>query len=289
MGIKTILVPVDGSEGSFTALDRAFVVAERFGSHIEALHVIARASDSASAGFYNLPASLRKTAEIEADKVVMKRAAEFQEQFEAHCSDHNIPISNQPTRQGGATAVWHQEFGHIEEVLIRHGRVSDVIAVSRPKIRQGTLRRAPIGEAVEAVLLRTGRPVLITPPKSIAKRYERVAIGWNDSVECSRALAMTMPWLVEMEEITVLVSRKRKSCVKPLLEYLAWHDVKADFALLDGEGERAGEAILNMCTEINAEFLIVGGFSHARAREVLFGGVTRHLLMHSNIVTIMVH
>jgi nucleotide-binding universal stress UspA family protein len=39
MGIKTILVPVDGSKGSFAALDRAFVVADRFGSHIKALHV----------------------------------------------------------------------------------------------------------------------------------------------------------------------------------------------------------------------------------------------------------
>lgn len=289
MGIKTILVPVDGSKGSFTALDRAFVVADRFGSHIEALHVIARASDSAAAGLYNLSAKLRKKAERYTDKVTMERAVELQGKFEAHCSDHNIPIRERPTKQGGATAVWHQEFGHIEEVLIRHGRVSDVIAVSRPKIREETLRRAPIGEVIEAVLLRTGRPVLITPPKSTAKKYKRVAIGWNDSVECSRALAMTMPWLVEMEEITVLVSRKRKSCVKPLLEYLAWHDVKADFALLDGEGEQAGEAILNACSEINAEFLIVGGFSHARARELLFGGVTRHLLMHSNIVTIMVH
>ncbi len=236
MGIKTILVPIDGSQGSFAALDRAFVVAERFGSHIKALHVMPRASDVAAAGFFNLPAKLRKDAEIEADKVAMEKAVGLQEQFEARCSNRNIPISKQPTEQGGATAVWHQEFGPIDEILIRHGRASDVIAVLRPGIRKGTVRRSPIGQSIEAVLLRTGRPVLITPPDSIAKKCERVAIGWNDSVECARALAMTMPWLVEMHEITVIVSKEREPCVKPLVEYLAWHDVKAEIAYTGRQG-----------------------------------------------------
>lgn len=289
MGIKTILVPIDGSQASFAALDRVFVVAERFGSHIKALHVMPRASDVAAAGFFNLPAKLGRNAEIEADKAAMETAAGLQEQFEARCSDRNIPISLRPTGHVGATAAWCQEFGPIDEVLSRHGRASDVIAVSRPGIREGTVRRSPIGESIEAVLMRTGRPVLITPPDSIAKKCERVAIGWNDSIECSRAMAMTMPWLIEMHEITVIISKIRESSVKLLIEYLAMHNVKANIALLDGKGDTTGEAMLNVCSEVNAEFLIVGGFSHTRARELLFGGVTRHLLAHSNIVTIMVH
>ena len=289
MGIKTILVPIDGGKGSFAALDRAIVVADRFGSHIKALHVMSRASDVASAGFFNIPAKLRKTAEIEADKVAMERATELQQQFEALCAQRGIPISERPAGQGGVTAVWHQEFGHIEAVLIRHGRVSDAIAVSRPNLRKETMRRSPVGEVVEALLMSTGRPVLVTPPECPAMKCERVAIGWNDSVECSRALAMTMPWLVEMKEITVLVSQAKESSVKAMIEYLAWHNVKADIQLLDGRGKSDGEAILNVCTEIGAEFLIVGGFSHARARELWFGGVTHHLLAHSNIAVIMVH
>jgi len=289
MAIKTILVPIDGSKESFAALDRAFVVADRFGSHIKALHVMLRASDVAAAGFFNLPVKLRKNAEIEADKATMEKTAELQEQFEAHCSDHNVPINERLTRQGGVSAAWHQEFGHIDEVMTRHGRVSDVIAVSRPRIREDTLRRSPIGQVVEAIMLRTGRPVLITPPESTATKCERVAIGWNDSIECSRALAMTMPWLVEMNEVTVIVSKKRESSVNALIEYLAWHGIKADIALLDGKGKSTGEAMLNVCSEISAEFLIVGGFSRSRASQLLFGGVTHHLLTKSNIVTIMVH
>ncbi len=289
MAIKTILVPIDGSKESFAALDRALVVADRFGSHIKALHVMLRASDVAAAGFFNLPAKLRQNAEIEADKVTMEKVAELKEQFEAHCSDNNIPINEQPTRQGEVTASWHQEFGYIDEVLTHHGRASDLIAVSRPRIREDTFRRSPIGQVIEAIMLRTGRPVLITPPENTARRCERVAIGWNDSIECSRALAMTMPWLVEMKEVTVIVSKKTESNINVMIEYLAWHGNKADTALLDGKGKSTGEALLNVCSEINAEFLIVGGFSRSRASQLLFGGVTHYLLSKSNIVTIMVH
>ena len=289
MGIKTIMVPIDGSKGSFAALSRAFVVAKRFESHIKALHVMTHGSDIAGTGTFNLPAKLRKSVETEAEKLALGKAAELQQFFEEHCEDNDIPISKRPTRQGGATAIWHQEFGNVDEVLINHGRVSDVIAVPRPKLKKGVVRRSPMGKAIEAILLGTGRPVLIEPPKAKVRKCSRIAIGWNNSSECSRAVAMTMPWIAEMDEVTVLVSKKRKPGVKALAEYLAWYEVKTNIVLLDGKGKSIGEAMLNACSEVNADFLIVGGFSHARARELLFGGVTRHLLMHSNIVTIMAH
>ena len=289
MAIKTILVPIDGSKESFAVLDRAFVVADRFGSHIKALHVMLHASDGAATGFFNLAAEMRKNAEIQADKVTIERAAELQAQFEAHCSDHNIPITERPTGQAGVSAVWHQETGHVDEVLTHHGRASDLIAVSRPRIRKDTYRRSPMGEAVEAIMLGTGRPVMISPPESTAKKCERVALGWNDSVECSRALAMTMPWLIRMHEVTVIVSKSREDSVKTLVEYLAWHGIKASIAVLDRKGTPTGEAMLRVCSEVDAEFLIVGGFSHSRASQLLFGGVTNYLLREANIVTIMVH
>ena len=289
MGIKSILVPVDGSKGSFAALGRAFDVANRFGAHIKALHVMSHGADIAAAGTYNLPAKLVKTIVSEADKLALQKAAELQDIFEKCCLDNDIPISTRPLKQGGVTAAWQQVSGSVDDVLVHHGRVSDVIAVPRPKLKDGVVRRSPMGRAIEAILLRTGRPVLIEPPKSNVKKCQRIVLGWNDSLECSRALAMTMPWLDGLDEITVLVSKKRKSNTRPLVEYLRWYGVKANIVLLDGKAKSIGEGMLNVCSEVNADFLIVGGFSHARARQLLFGGVTHHLLLHSNIVTIMAH
>jgi nucleotide-binding universal stress UspA family protein len=181
MGIKNILVPIDGSKGSFAALSRAFIIAKRFGSHITALHVMTYGSEIAGAGTYNLPAKLRKSVETEGEKIALKKAAELRENFEEHCLDNDIPISTRPVKQGGPTASWHQEPGSVDDVLVHYGRVCDVIAVPRPKIKTGVMRRSPMGRAIESILLRTGRPVLIEPPKSNVKRCERIVLGWNDS------------------------------------------------------------------------------------------------------------
>ena len=59
--------------------------------------------------------------------------------------------------------------------------------------------------------------------------------------------------------------------------------------MIGGKGSNVGKKMLNTCAEIGAEFLVVGGFSHTRTRQRLFGGVTSHLLSNTNIITVMAH
>jgi nucleotide-binding universal stress UspA family protein len=56
--IKTILVPLDGSERSAEVLDTALVIADRFTAHIKAVHVREHASEPFM--FSGLPAAYRK-------------------------------------------------------------------------------------------------------------------------------------------------------------------------------------------------------------------------------------
>jgi nucleotide-binding universal stress UspA family protein len=141
------------------------------------------------------------------------------------------------------------------------------------------------------MMLRSGRPVLIVPPAPEwqAHRVEHAAIGWNDSVEASRALCMTLPWLKQMKKVSVLVSKKREVGVGEVTEYLKWHGCKADHHIISGRGTNVGKRMLDSCAEIGAEFLVVGGFSHTRTRQRLFGGVTSYLLGSTNIITVMAH
>ncbi len=289
MSIKKILVPLDGSSASIRVLDTALVVARRFGGHISALHVMQRPEDAAPYMFDRIPSRLKKSVAKELEKDEREQATEVRESFEKFCTKNDLKIANKPITDSEPTASWHEEFGRTSEVLVTQGRLADVIATARPKAHKGTVRRSPVGENLEAVMLRAGRPVLIVPPAWKAKRVEYAAIGWNGSVEASRALAMTMPWLEQMTSFSIIVSKKRKASADSLLNYLKLHNIKADIQFLDKKGDSVGESILTLCAEQNVEFLVVGGFSHARARQLLFGGVTQHLLGHSEIITTMVH
>jgi len=288
MSIKIILVPIGGDKVSLTALNRAFVIAKRFGAHIKGLHVMERVSDAVSFEFH-LPAKLRGSVQASAEKAALAQADELREGFEAACRQASVTLSDRPIKGDSPSAGWHQEFGHVEDILVRHARLSDLVTVPRPAIQGGSGRRSPVGRAIEAMLCGTGRPVLIEPPMVKVEECERVVIGWNESTEASRAIAMTLPWLMNMSAVTILSSKKREAGADALVEYLSWHGIISNAVFLNSKGNSVGEAMLNVCAEQQAGLLVVGGFSHARARELLFGGVTRHLLAHSNIPTLMVH
>ena len=171
--------------------------------------------------------------------------------------------------------------------MIREGRLVDVITISRPEAHR--IGGPAVGERLESLLMNTGRPVLVVPPNWACHRVEHAAIGWNDSAEASRALFMTMPWLSQMQSITIVTSNKRKASAEQVQPYLALHGCDAGIKYLDDRSGSVGERMLDACGEVGAEFLVVGGFSHARARQRLFGGVTSFLLKNTNIITVMVH
>ena len=284
--IKIILVPVDGSERSAEVLDTALVIAKRFDAHIKVVHVRERAGEPFM--FSGMPAAYReeyaKVSNRAADEVVDR----VKQQFNGFCKENKIKVTRKPSAAREISASLHIHEGNPEAVLDRESRLVDVIAMSRPtKHRIGG---PGVGELHESLMLHSGRPVLIVPPTSEwkAHRADHAAIGWNDSVEASRALGMTLPWLVQMKKVTVLVSKKREAGVGEVVDYLKRHGCKADYHLISGGGN-VGKKMLAACGEIGAEFLVVGGFSHTRTRQRFFGGVTSHLLANTNIITVMAH
>jgi len=287
MSIKSILVPLDGSDASFSALDTALVIADRFDAGITGIHVRPRAQDLPYELDY-VSAKLKQNVIDETDRKSREQARSIQHRFSTFCDNHKIKVGDS-LNGAGIGAKWHEDEGSVAEVLIRHARLCDVIATSRPHRKQGTLLRSPAGETMESLLMRAGRPILMVPPDWPARKVDRAAIAWNESLEASRALAMTMPWLSEMNEVTVIVGRKRESGVPLLCEYLLLHGVNATVKYLPARFKSVGQAILDCCADNGVEMLVVGGFSHARSRQLVFGGVTRFLLTNSNVITVMVH
>jgi nucleotide-binding universal stress UspA family protein len=285
--IKIILVPVDGTDRSAEVLDTALVIANRFDAHIKVVHVRERSNEPFMFG--GLPASYREEFARMSSKAVDSVADQVSAQFRAFCKQSGVKITRKPSGSAGVTASLHVLEGDAETLLGRESRLVDVIAMSRPtKHRIGG---PGVGELHESLMLHSGRPVLIVPPAAEwqAHRADHAAIGWNDSVEASRAVCMTLPWLTQMKKVSVLVSKKREAGVEEVLDYLKRHGCKADYHVISGRGSNVGKKMLDTCAEIGAEFLVVGGFSHTRTRQRLFGGVTSHLLSNTNIITVMAH
>jgi nucleotide-binding universal stress UspA family protein len=283
--IKVILVPVDGTERSAQVLDTALIIAKRFDSHIKVVHIREHAHEPYMFG--GIPKNYREEFARMSQKSVDATVDTVRDQFNAFCKQGGVKVTRKPSALKEVTASLHVLEGDAETVLGRESRLVDVIAMSRPtKHRIGG---PGVGELHESLMLHSGRPVLIVPPEWQARRADHAAIGWNDSVEASRAICMTLPWLTQMKKVTVLVSKKREDGVGEVIAYLKRHGCKADYKVLSGRGGNIGKKMLATCNEIGAEFLVVGGFTHTRTRQRLFGGVTSHLLDNTDIITVMAH
>jgi len=284
--IKIILVPLDGSERSVEVLDTALVIANRFEAHIKVVHVRELASEPFN--FSGMPAAYREEYAKMSSRAVDDLVERVRQQFNSFCNDNKVKITRKPSAAREISASLHIFEGKPEAVLDRESRLVDVIALSRPTRHR--IGGPGVGELHESLMLHSGRPVLIVPPSSEwkAHRADHAAVGWNDSVEASRALCMTLPWLTQMKKVTVLVSKKREEGVGEVVDYLKRHGCKADYHVIKGGGN-IGKKMLATCNEIGAEFLVVGGFSHTRTRQRFFGGVTSHLLANTNIITVMAH
>lgn len=294
MAIKSVLVPLNDRPACFHVLETAFVVARRFGAHISGVHVLRNAENSEPYVFANLTGNLKEAVISESARAALASADTIRSQFDAACQNAGVTVGQPPdprarAHDGEVSASFEVIEGRPVDVLVECARLADVTAIAAPQLGENTIRQTPIGETLESILLGSGRPVLIVPQQWQTRPCQHAAIGWNDSVQCARALAMTIPWLCMMDKVTVLVSKARAVRAERVIRYLQTHGITAEVTTLDRGDLTAGEAVIQRCHQLGADFLVVGGYSHARSRQLLFGGVTRHLMKHTDVITVMVH
>lgn len=287
MSIAKILVPVRGDGKGENVLAHAAAIARKHNAHIEAVHCRARPQDMIPSGVA-VPPALRKQLEAQMVELANAEEASLQEKFRAWLArlgldlvETGIPPRDRPS------AGWCEEQGKQMDVIKRHGRLADLVAVAKPD------RDRNLGvNTLKAALFSTGRPVLICPPAETAPQVlgERIAIAWNGSAEASRAVALALPLIQAADEIIVLDggTGDHGASGDEFMRYLEIRGVKARREPVSG-GDNPGRAILAAAAAAGADLLVMGAYSHSREHESVFGGATQHVVDRTTMPVIMVH
>ena len=280
-------MPIRGDGKGENVLAHAAAIARRHNAHIEAVHCRARPQDMIPSGVA-VPPALRKQLEAQMVELANAEEASLQEKFRARLArlgleliETGIPPRDRPS------AGWCEEQGKQMDVIKRHGRLADLVAVAKPD------RDRNLGvNTLKAALFSTGRPVLICPPAETAPQVlgERIAIAWNGSAEASRAVALALPLIQAADEIIVLDggTGDHGASGDELLRYLEIRGVKARREPISG-GDNPGRAILAAAAAAGADLLVMGAYSHSREHESVFGGATQHVVDQTTMPIIMVH
>jgi len=141
---KKLLVPIDGSEPSESALRLAIGIAKEDGAQVVFVHVVDVASLIALGGATTMDPGLVITSQRELGEDALKHAAETAEAAGVHA----------------ATALLD---GEVVQTILDRAREERVDAIVMGSHGRGGLARAILGSKTEGVLRRASVPVIVAP------------------------------------------------------------------------------------------------------------------------------
>ena len=81
--------------------------------------------------------------------------------------------------------------------------------------------------------------------------------------------------------------QRRGPAAPDLAAYLSLHDVRADIVMFQSVGNSVGAGLLAAARDFGCDLLAMGAYSHSRLRQLILGGVTRHVLERGNLPVMM--
>ena len=203
------------------------------------------------------------------------------------------------------------------EALHAHARTADLLITSqRDPGRDGGLST---GQSAR-LLVGSACPVLTVPHVGVPAEgavfgetgpLRRALVAWVDTRESARAVRDALPLLARASHVELVSFAKdgrgdlatHRDSLEPVVAYLARHGVQALPTLLSlaepsvGERMRRGgvadvavaEALLSHAADMQADFIVMGGYGHSRLWELVLGGVTRTMLETMTVPVLMSH
>ena len=174
--------------------------------------------------------------------------------------------------------------------LFKEAALSDLVVIGRsPSVPQFSLS----GPGLLGELVSSGRTPLCVPADGggIFDPFGNALIAWNGSTEIANTVRQAVGLLKMASEVRVVAFSEEKEGAFPdtrLLEYLSRHGIEA---VLDVRQSRRhlSEDLVEYARVFGAEYMVIGGYSHSRAGQWLFGGVTRDLLRECPIPIVIGH
>jgi len=277
MAIKDILVHVDSSRSMPGRVSAAARLAQRHDAHLIGLCVV------------EIP--------------VLPSYAEAQIPYEI--------FEAQRAGFAARAAAIEQAFGRIAEeacvrwewrcvedrpidALLLHARYVDLLVVGQADPDDPECASRGLAHRLA---LESGRPMLLIPAAGFDPVIgEHVVVAWNTRREAVRAISDAMPLLESARRVTVVTINARADDAEnagiPAADiglHLARHGIDTETKSIYGAPAATGELLLDAARSESADLVVMGAYGHARWTEVVLGGVTAHMIDHTDIPTLLAH
>ena len=233
-----VLVPVNGSEAGWQALEQAILVADQESSNLHGLHIV----------------SPRGKVNETATQAIRAR-------FNQRCLDANVP---------GSLVV---EKGNIPAKICQRALLADLIVLNA--VHPPLPGLPSLGSGLRSIIWRSARPILTIPGRT--SPMDNVLLAFDGSPKSKEALFVATylaeKWRTSMTVMTIAEqgSHPAQDYVR---SYLELHEIQADFMMKTG----THDMFLRIIQERRINLVVIGSYSGTPFREFLLGSAVNFLL-----------
>ena len=270
--IKSILFVVHDDDGLEMRFQCALSLARACSAHLQLLHVIPVEA-------YTVVDTYGGTfASGEIVEALEEHAAGVRARLEHHLGKEDVGWSYEVTTSP------------VVPELLKNAAFADLIFVGRQPHWHEFSRTGPglLGE-----LVCNSRTPLCIPGEGadVLDPFGNAVIAWNGSIEAANAVRASIGLLRMASSVRIVRYTEDTETSFPdthIVEYLSRHGISA---VLDTRTTRTEfcNDLVEYARVFAADYLVIGGYSHSRAGEFLFGGVTRELIRDCPVTLVMAH
>jgi nucleotide-binding universal stress UspA family protein len=277
-GVKTLLLHVQTEKTLNQPLEAALSLARACDAHLSCLHVTpiqAYTALDSFGGIFIMEDVLKAMGEGD---------SELRDRIEAKLSN------------AGVSWDYTQITGDVPSQVIGRAALTDLIVTSRQPKRTD-FQGATIGLFGD-LLNRSRTPLLIAADEGkVPDPTGPAMIAWNGSMEAANAVRSAVGLLKISSDVKVVSIEEDKDEAFPattLLEYLSRHGIHAELNVETARPEAWDDdypyaCLISKAEQMNAAYVVMGGYSHSRISEFMFGGLTRSMLAGSPVPVFIAH
>src|SRR5215216_2636811 len=247
-----ILVPLSGSEASWSSLEQAIIIAGHENARLQGLHVVESR-----------------------EKGEQPEALAVQAKFNQMCLDANV---------NGKLVI---EPGDIARKIRERAAMTDLIVLKIEHPPMGGL--STITSPFRTIIADSSTPLLGVPEE--ASTFQRALLAYDGSPFAKEALFVATyfaeTWKTELVVYTALDSSRVQADVQDhVRRYLDIHELEAEYILSE---HGAMDHLKNIIVELNIDLLLTGSYGVSVFRQVLSGSALDTLLRESRIPIFVCH
>ena len=279
MAIKDLLVAYDGNDASQKAVQLAVQMSRKYDAAITGVHIFRTETYESHIRRW-IPDDVlerMKDAELGAERTI-------ESGFRDHLAEAGYD----------GDAQWITTQGQANILLPRFARYFDLMLIGQFTSAWGNERRTV---QPEELVTRAGKPVIVVPKGLDVRPFKEEAVmSWDGSRSASRALSDAMQILEtkkRLDVVTVDTDGVAGTAALPpeidVIAHLERHGINAKAVRLKSTGQSVGKLVLDYCAETAPDMLVMGAFGRGKLGDMLFGGVTRHILQNMTVPVLISH